>query len=101
MSGNTHTVYAEDMKDEVMNHALSAAHTAFETPPQDPGTPIYNLIAKKIREEFDKEYGRGWNCVVGRHFGAYVTHEIKTYIYFSVVPRVSILLWKSSGPPVA
>jgi hypothetical protein len=28
--------------------------------------------------------GTGWNCIVGTKFGAYVTHEIKTYAYFSV-----------------
>lgn len=28
-------------------------------------------------------------------FGAFVTHEIKTYIYYTVVPGVYILLWKA------
>ncbi len=44
----------------------------------------------------DKEYGRHWNCVVGRDFGSYVTHRTKTYIYFSLdsVPNVYVLLWQ-------
>lgn len=37
----------------------------------------------------------GWNCVVGDAFGSSVTHRMKTYIHFSVVPRVNILLWRS------
>ncbi len=89
-----HTVYAEDMTDEMMNYAISVGKEKFQLPSQ-PGAKIYNLIAAAIRQAFDKEYGRSWNCVVGRHFGAYVTHEIKTYIYYSVVPGVSILLWKT------
>ena len=85
---------------------------------------VYAQIAGSIRQEFDDKDGKGWNCVVGRSFGAFVTHKIKTYIYFSVstaarmsvrvlpplkdgavrlrillfcsqvVPNVSILLWK-------
>eukprot|EP00968_Pinguiococcus_pyrenoidosus_P002720 scaffold149_cov315-Pinguiococcus_pyrenoidosus.AAC.58 len=43
------------------------------------------------RAGFDKKYGRGWNCVVGRSFGGYVTHEIKTYMYFTVVPSLFLV----------
>jgi hypothetical protein len=56
---------------------------------------VLSTIAGYIRTYFDKAYGKGWNCVVGRSFGAFVTHEIKTYIYYTVVPGVYILLWKA------
>jgi hypothetical protein len=56
---------------------------------------VLSTIAGYIRTAFDKAYGRGWNCVVGKSFGAFVTHEIKTYIYFTVVPGTYILLWKA------
>lgn len=56
---------------------------------------VYTTIASFIRKAFEKAYGgRGWNVIVGRSFGAYVTHEIKTYMYFTVVPGVYVLLWK-------
>ena len=55
---------------------------------------MFTTIASCIRKAFEKSYGRGWNVVVGRSFGAYVTHEIKTYMYFTVVPGVYVLLWR-------
>ena len=55
---------------------------------------VFTAIASCIRKAFEKSYGRGWNVVVGRSFGAYVTHEIKTYMYFTVVPGVYVLLWR-------
>lgn len=55
---------------------------------------VFTTIASCIRKAFEKSYGRGWNVVVGRSFGAYVTHEIKTYMYFTVVPGVYVLLWR-------
>lgn len=35
-----------------------------------------------IKKEFDKRYGPTWHCIVGRHFGSYITHETKHFIYF-------------------
>lgn len=52
-------------------------------------------MAEYVRRNMEKEYGRGWNCIVGTSFGAYVTHEIKTYVYFSVAAGVSVLVWKT------
>ncbi len=86
-------IYAEDMTDAMMDKAVEVARTAFQA--GSTANISYTSIATHIRQNFDKDYSRSWNCVVGRHFGAYVTHEIKTYIYFSVVPGVSVLLWKT------
>ena len=47
----------------------------------------------------EKQYGKGWNVVVGKSFGAFVTHEIKTYFYGSVVPGVCVLIWRCEGEP--
>lgn len=59
----------------------------------------FSTIAEFVRRNMEKEYGRGWNCVVGASFGAsfgaYVTHEIKTYVYFSVAAGVSVLVWRT------
>ena len=32
-------------------------------------------VAHQIKTEFDQTYEPTWHCVVGRHFGSYVTHE--------------------------
>lgn len=48
---------------------------------------IYNrlpAVATKIRTTFDAEYGRCWNCVIGRSFGSFVTHRTKWYIFISM-----------------
>ena len=115
-------VFAEDMTEEMQAMAIECARNAFQRT-YTVGN-VYAQIAGSIRQEFDDKDGKGWNCVVGRSFGAFVTHKIKTYIYFSVstaarmsvrvlpplkdgavrlrillfcsqvVPNVSILLWK-------
>ena len=115
-------IFAEDMTEEMQAMAMESARNAFQRT-YTVGN-VYAQIAGSIRQEFDDKDGKGWNCVVGRSFGAFVTHKIKTYIYFSVstaarmsvrvlpplkdgavrlrillfcsqvVPNVSILLWK-------
>ena len=115
-------VFAEDMTEEMQAIAMESARNAFQRT-YTMGN-VYAQIAASIRQDFDDKDGKGWNCVVGRSFGAFVTHKIKTYIYFSVstaarmsvrvlpplkdggvrlhillfcsqvVPNVSILLWK-------
>jgi hypothetical protein len=50
--------------------------------------------SNKVQQHGSSSSG-GWNCVVGDAFGSSVTHRMKTYIHFSVVPRVNILLWRS------
>ena len=86
-------VFAEDMTDRMMNRAIDVGKAAFNNP-QNQGKPNQR-IATFIRTTFEKEYGKSWNCVVGSNFGSYVTHEIKTYIYFSVQPGIIVLLWKA------
>eukprot|EP00644_Phytophthora_capsici_P015058 jgi/Phyca11/127702/e_gw1.71.24.1 len=82
-------VFAEDMTDAMLEKALSTARDAFQL------QKTFSTIAEFVRRNMEKEYGRGWNCVVGSSFGAYVTHEIKTYVYFSVAAGVSVLVWRT------
>ena len=66
----------------------------FEAPPA--AGQVYGELSKRIRAELDKNLGgRGWNVIVGRSFGAYVTHKIKCYAYLSVFPGINILAWKA------
>ena len=51
-------------------------------------------LANQLRETFDKHYGRGWNCLVGRDFGAFVQHEPKTMAFF-YVDRTAIMIFKA------
>ena len=70
-------IFAEDVTDDMMAKAFEVAQNAFET--IKPGVSVYSGVSEKIREDFDKLYGTSWNCVVGRDFGAVVTHCTKTY----------------------
>ncbi|CAM9256836.1 unnamed protein product [Choristocarpus tenellus] len=92
MSNKQQHIFAEDMTDDMCQFALETSQEAFQLTISK--GQVFTTIATYIRKAFEKAYGRGWNVVVGRSFGAYVTHEIKTYIYFTVVPGVYVLLWR-------
>ncbi|KAB5534691.1 hypothetical protein DKX38_017777 [Salix brachista] len=53
-------------------------------------------IARFIKQEFDRMHGPGWQCVVGRDFGSFVTHCFGCFIYFQV-GSLSILLFRGSA----
>jgi dynein light chain LC8-type len=86
-------ILAEDMSEEWSKDAVKAAREAFAL--TIASGDVHSTIADFIRKKFDRDHDKGWNCIVGRSFGAYVTHEIKTYIYFSVQPGTYVLLWRS------
>lgn len=115
-------IFSTDMTKEMRQSIISVAMKAFHAPVNH--GKVYQTIADIIRTECEKECGGaahangskggnefagatgmgrgcntlgsgGWSCVVGDEFGSSVTHRMKTYIYFSIVPNVAILLWKS------
>ncbi|CAK7327533.1 unnamed protein product [Dovyalis caffra] len=53
-------------------------------------------IARFIKKEFDRMYGPGWQCIVGRDFGSFVTHCFGCFIYFQI-GSLSILLFRGSA----
>ncbi len=42
----------------------------------------------------DKSGGPGWNCIVGKNFGAHVIHQAKKYVFLQM-RELSVLLWKA------
>ncbi|CAL8092913.1 unnamed protein product [Calicophoron daubneyi] len=77
-----------DMPDTVQEDAVHTAAYALDK---------YQLekdIAAHIKKEFDRKYNPTWHCVVGKHFGSYVTHETQNFIYFYLQDR-AFLLYKS------
>mmetsp|Transcript_41748 Transcript_41748/g.100173 ORF Transcript_41748/g.100173 Transcript_41748/m.100173 type:complete len:107 (-) Transcript_41748:137-457(-) len=73
----------EDMKEEALNVAV----TAFQEHRTE------KKIADTIKQHMDSHHTPTWNCIVGKSFGAFVTHETKRYLYFAI-GHMSILLWK-------
>ncbi|KAH8851647.1 Dynein light chain isoform 2 [Schistosoma japonicum] len=77
-----------DMDNNVQEDAVHIAANAVDN---------YNVekdIAAYIKKEFDRKYSPTWHCIVGRHFGSYVTHETHNFIYFYLDDR-AFLLFKS------
>ncbi len=52
-------------------------------------------IAQWIKRELDKKYGHTWHVIVGRHFGSFVSHDDKNYLYF-FISDLGFLVWKTS-----
>jgi len=50
-------------------------------------------IAQNIKVELDKKYGPYWHVIVGKSFGSFVSHETKSYLYFSI-DQHSILIFR-------
>ncbi|CAL9130187.1 Dynein light chain type 1 [Musa troglodytarum] len=57
-------------------------------------------IASFIKKEFDQSYGPGWQCIVGTHFGSFVTHRRGCFICFSIGSLMILLFRATSAPEV-
>lgn len=51
-------------------------------------------IASHLKDELNRKYNGNWHCIVGRHFGSYITYEAKHYIYF-YISQYGFLLFKT------
>ncbi|XP_024389646.1 uncharacterized protein [Physcomitrium patens] len=80
-----------DMPQELQSHALRAATEALDI---HEGTD-YKDVAYYIKNQFDKAYGSGWQCITGVSFGSYVTHSSGSFIHFCL-GRLAIMLFKSA-----
>jgi dynein light chain LC8-type len=88
MSDKKPVIKNVDMSDELQQDAIELATQAMEK------FTVEKDIAAHIKREFDRKHGPMWHCIVGRHFGSYVTHETKHFIYFYMGP-MAVLLFKS------
>ena len=93
LPGTKQVILAEDVEDSMMANAMRIARAAFART-LEPGEQSFEGIAANIRSQLVETYSGSWNCVVGAEFGAHVTHRTKTYMHFSVIPGVFILVWR-------
>ncbi|CAH8442148.1 unnamed protein product [Schistosoma turkestanicum] len=77
-----------DMHEEMQESAVHTAAAALDK------YEIEKDIAAYVKKEFDRKYNPNWHCIVGKHFGSYVTHETQHFIYFYLQER-AFLLFKS------
>lgn len=85
-----------DMPTKMQLQALSSASEALD---------IFDVtdcrnIAAHIKKEFDKQFGAGWQCVVGYNFGCFFTHSKGTFIYFCL-ETLNFLIFKGSAAAAA
>ena len=52
------------------------------------------MLASFMKLSFEKKYKSVWHCIVGRNFGAYVTHEVGRYLYFYIGQK-GFLIWST------
>mmetsp|Transcript_6224 Transcript_6224/g.38659 ORF Transcript_6224/g.38659 Transcript_6224/m.38659 type:complete len:95 (-) Transcript_6224:1014-1298(-) len=82
------TVVNTDMAEDMQKDAVECALAAMEK---------FNMekdMAAFLKKEFDKKYSPTWNCIVGKSYGSYVTHESRMFVYF-YVDQHAFLLFKS------
>ena len=75
----------EDMQQDVIESAVQALQSQ----------NAHKEVAAYIKKEFDRKYGPTWHCIVGKHFGSFVTHEESHFFYF-FLNDTGILLYKSA-----
>ena len=78
--GSFKRIFTEDVTGDMMQKAFEVAQKAFAE--LKPGMSVNASVSETIRDEFNRIYGKSWNCVVGKDFGAFVTHCTRTYVNF-------------------
>ncbi|CAN0335731.1 unnamed protein product [Ectocarpus sp. 12 AP-2014] len=53
-------------------------------------------IAAYIKKAFDEQHGAKWHCIVGKHFGSFVTAESNGFVHLHL-GKVAVLLFKADG----
>ena len=71
-----------DMAEFAMKEAEGALETSFNE----------RRIAQLMKAAFEKKYKSNWHCVVGRDFGAFVTHEVGRFLFFYIGQK-GFLIW--------
>ncbi|KAK6032880.1 dynein light chain type 1 [Ostertagia ostertagi] len=73
-----------EMQEEVVS-IVCRAHEKFR---------VEKDIAAYIKQEMDRKYHHSWQCVVGRNFGSYVTHETNHFMYL-YVRNTAVMVFKT------
>merc|ERR1712080_372010 len=74
--------HGPDMADFACSQAVNALNVMFHE----------QQVAQFMKNQFEKKFKSKWHCIVGRNFGAYVTHEVGCYIYFYIGQK-GFLIW--------
>lgn len=92
LSCNSAKVVAVDMPPFMQIHAVGCARKVFDSLEKFTS----KALAFSLKKEFDGVYGPAWHCIVGKSFGSFVTHSVGGFIYFSMDPKLYVLLFKTT-----
>ncbi|KAG8468457.1 hypothetical protein KFE25_013540 [Diacronema lutheri] len=88
MSGPKAVIKTVDMAEEMQTDAIEIAQEAIGS------YMMEKDMANFIKREFDKKYQPTWHVIIGKSWGALVTHATKNFIYF-YLGDIAILIFKS------
>lgn len=82
------TIKATDLPEEMQKEIFSISKVALLDQKSE------KFIAEFIKKECDRLYGSAWQCIVGKSFGSFVTHEANRFAYF-YIDETAFLLFKT------
>uniref|UniRef100_A0A915EJB5 Dynein light chain n=1 Tax=Ditylenchus dipsaci TaxID=166011 RepID=A0A915EJB5_9BILA len=85
----TVVVKKSTMSKEMEKHAMWVAVCALSK------FTVEKDAARYIKQEFDKVHGKQWHCVLGQHFGCYVSHHLAQFTYF-YVNSIAVMLYRTT-----
>lgn len=85
-------VIGMDASEEVLATATEAAKRGYASLLKNE-IRLWQQVALVIKEAMEEKCTGAWHVVVGEHFGAFVTHEVKSMVYLHV-GQVRILVFR-------
>ncbi|TGZ66916.1 hypothetical protein CRM22_005082 [Opisthorchis felineus] len=81
---------SSSMSEEMINEAVEVAAEAI-----DRFGGEYKDIAAYVKKIFDKKYEQSWQCICGKDFGSFITHEENCFADFRI-GEIAFLLFKTT-----
>ena len=90
--GALNIMYSE-MTESDQSFTVDTCFSALRNQEKKEMVSYYKDTAESIKVELENKKEGKWNVVVGKSFGAFVTHETKTMVYF-YIGSVGFLCWR-------
>eukprot|EP00753_Platysulcus_tardus_P001063 PLAT11015.1.p1 GENE.PLAT11015.1~~PLAT11015.1.p1 ORF type:complete len:119 (-),score=34.12 PLAT11015.1:167-475(-) len=81
-----------DMPDDMMKDAVETVRAKMEEYPDFDADGLQ--VTTEVKKAFDAKWGPSWHCIIGRHFGSFVTHESRNFLFFYLSDK-AVLLFKA------
>lgn len=72
------------MEKEMVDYVVLQTRLSLDKGLSDKVSNSFQEVATRVKSDMEEHYKSTWHCIVGRNFGAYVTHEIGRYIFFYI-----------------